>query len=174
MADSRAGQSPEVAAARKRNGGKAEEARASTTDPDARVMKMGDGGFRPAVNVQFATTCQEQVIVGMDVVQAGSDMAQLGPMVEQVEQRLGQTPHEWLVDGGLPSHEQIDAAGGRATVYAPHPSPGPRKTSKATRWRRTSMSPSRATAHRLPGGARAWPATRPGKSTSSERQPPNA
>ena len=35
---------------------------------DARIMKMGDGGFRPAFNVQFATTCDEQVIVGMDVI----------------------------------------------------------------------------------------------------------
>lgn len=76
-------QLPEVAAAKKRNGSKA-EARASTTDADARVMKMGDGGFRPAYNVQFAATCNEQVIVGMDVVKAGSDMAQLAPMVEQV------------------------------------------------------------------------------------------
>jgi transposase len=116
-------QLPEVAEAKKRNRGKAEDARASTTDPDARVMKMGDGGFRPAVNVQFATTCNEQVIVGMDVVNAGSDMAQLEPMVEQVEQRLGQAPKQWLVDGGFPSHEQIDAAARKTTVYAPVPEP---------------------------------------------------
>src|SRR3954471_5438056 len=32
------------------------EARASTTDPEARVMKMGDGGFRPALNSQLAST----------------------------------------------------------------------------------------------------------------------
>ncbi len=116
-------QLPEVAATKKRNGGKEEDARASTTDPDARVMKMGDGGFRPAVNVQFATTCGEQVIVGMDVVNAGSDMAQLVAMVEQVEQRLGQAPEQWLVDGGFPSHEQIDAAARKTTVYAPVPEP---------------------------------------------------
>lgn len=115
-------QLPEVAAAKKRNGSKA-EARASTTDADARVMKMGDGGFRPAFNVQFATTCEEQVIVGMDVVNAGSDMAQLSPMVEQVEQRLGQSPDEWLVDGGFPAHEQIDAVAGKTEVYAPVPEP---------------------------------------------------
>ncbi len=101
-------QLPAVAAAKQRNGGKAEDARASTTDADARVMKMGDGGFRPAFNVQFATTCDEQVIVGMGVVNAGSDMAQLAPMVEQVGQRLGRSPAQWLVDGGFPAHEQID------------------------------------------------------------------
>ena len=76
-------QLPEVAVAKKRNGGKAEDARASTTDADARVMKMGDGGFRSAFNVQFATPCKEQLIVGMEVVNTGSDMAQLAPMVEQ-------------------------------------------------------------------------------------------
>lgn len=116
-------QLPNVAAAKKRNGGKAEEARASTTDAEARVMKMGDGGFRPAYNVQFATTCEEQVIVGMEVVNTGSDMAQLGPMVEQVERRLGQSPDAWLVDGGFPAHEQLDAVAGKTEVYAPVPDP---------------------------------------------------
>jgi transposase len=123
-------QLPEVAAAKKRNGGKCEDARASTTDADARVMKMGDGGFRPAFNVQFATTCEDQVIVGMEVVNAGSDMAQLAPMVEQVEQRLGQTPDKWLVDGGFPAHEQIDAVAGRTDVYAPVPEPRAKKDAK--------------------------------------------
>ena len=119
-------QLPEVAAAKKRNASKA-QARASTTDADARVMKMGDGGFRPAFNVQFATTCQEQVIVGMEVVNAGSDMAQLAPMVEQVEQRLGRSPDQWLVDGGFPAHEQIDAVAGKTEVYAPVPEPRSKK-----------------------------------------------
>ena len=120
-------QLPEVAAAKKRNGGKVEDARASTTDAEARVMKMGDGGFRPAYNVQFATTCDAQVIVGMDVVNAGSDMGQLSPMVEQVERRLGRSPDEWLVDGGFPAHEQLDAVAGKTEVYAPVPEPRVKK-----------------------------------------------
>ena len=123
-------QLPEVAAAKKRNGGRCEDARASTTDADARVMKMGDGGFRPAFNVQFATECEGPVIVGMDVVNAGSDMAQLAPMVEQVEQRLGRSPGEWLVDGGFPAHEQIDAVAGKTEVYAPVPEPRAKKDTK--------------------------------------------
>ena len=116
------GQLPEVAAAKKRNASKA-EARASTTDADARVMKMGDGGFRPAYNVQFATECDSLLIVGMDVVNAGSDMAQLAPMLSQVEQRLGRSPGQWLVDGGFPAHEQIDAVAGKTELYAPVPEP---------------------------------------------------
>jgi len=120
-------QLPQVQAAKRRNGDKPEDARASTTDADARVMKMGDGGFRPAFNVQMATTCEDQVIVGVDVSNAGSDMAQMAPMVEQVIQRTGSTPGQWLVDGGFPAHEQIDAvhehSQGQTEVIAPVPEP---------------------------------------------------
>jgi transposase len=120
-------QLPELAAAKKRNGDKPESARASETDADARVMKMADGGFRPAYNVQFATTCAQQVIVGMDVVTAGTDMAQLAPMVEQVERRLGRSPDTWLADGGYPAHEQIDTVAGKTALYAPVPEPRAKK-----------------------------------------------
>ena len=119
-------QLPEVAAVKKRTGSK-NEARVSTTDADARVMKMADGGFRPAYNVQLATTCDEQIIVGMDVVNIGSDMAQLAPMVGQVEQRLGQTPDQWLVDGGFAAHAQIDTVDEQTEVYAPVPEPKAKK-----------------------------------------------
>ena len=142
-------QLPEVAAAKKRNGGKAEEARASTTDADARVMKMGDGGFRPAFNVQFATTCEEQVIVGVAVLNAGSDMAQLAPMVEQVEQRLGQSPGQWLVDGGFPAHEQIDAVAHRTEVYAPVPEPRPKKDAQGNEVQRDKHEPKPADSEAL-------------------------
>jgi transposase len=121
-------QLPEVAAARRRNAAKPEDARASTTDAHARVIKMGDGGFRPAFNVQFATDCEGQVIVGMDVVTAGSDMAQLAPMVDQVEQRIGKAPGQWLVDGGFPAHEQINAVAHKTGLYAPVPKSKPAKS----------------------------------------------
>jgi transposase len=118
---------PRVQAAKRRNGDKPEEARASTTDAEARVMKMGDGGFRPAYNVQLASTCADQVIVGVDVSNVGSDMAQMAPMVEQVIERTGGTPGQWLVDGGFPAHEQIDAVHahtqGKTEVIAPVPEP---------------------------------------------------
>lgn len=120
-------QLPEVQAAKRRNGDKPEDARVSTTDADARVMKMGDGGFRPAFNVQLATTCEDQVIVGVAVTNAGSDMAQMAQMLEQVIERTGCTPEQWLVDGGFPAHEQIDAVHeltqGLTEVIAPVPEP---------------------------------------------------
>jgi transposase len=114
---------PEIEQAKRRNGGKAEEARASSTDAEASVMKMADGGFRPAYNAQLVSDCQAQVIVGVEVVTAGTDMAQLAPMVEQVKDRCGRLPGQWLVDGGYPAHEQLEAVDGRTEVYAPVPEP---------------------------------------------------
>ncbi len=118
-------QIPEVTETKKRSGAKDATARVSTTDPDARVMKMGDGGFRPAFNVQFATTADEaRVIVGVEVTNRGSDAGQSTPMLEQIERRTGVRPDEALVDGGYAQHEAIDEAAERkVTVYAPVPKP---------------------------------------------------
>ncbi len=80
---------PELTEIKRRQGKKAEKARASSTDAEATVMKMGDGGFRPASNAQYATDGESQVIVGTEVVTAGSDQGQLVPMIGQVAKRCG-------------------------------------------------------------------------------------
>lgn len=96
------------------------EVRASTTDPECRKMKMPDGGFRPAYNVQFATTTDGGVIVGVDVTNEGTDGGQMPPMLEQIEQRFDEKPQEMLVDGGFATVDAIDEAERRGTtVYAP-------------------------------------------------------
>lgn len=103
---------------------KRSEPRASSTDPQARVMKMADGGFRPAWNVQFATDTDSQVIVGVDVDNLGSDLGQLTPMLEQLERRYAKVPKEMLVDAGYARHDAIEAADARGVcVYAPVPKP---------------------------------------------------
>jgi transposase len=99
-----------------------EKARASTTDADARVMKMGDGGFRPAFNVQLATATDSQVITGVAVTNSGGDQGQLAPMIEQHQQRYEEQPKEALVDGGFVKKADIDQVSppqGGTTVYAP-------------------------------------------------------
>jgi transposase len=124
-----------------------EAVRASTTDPEARVMKMADGGFRPAYNVQLAADVGSQVIVGVEVTQAGNDGPLLDPMRKQVEERYGRQPREWLVDGGfgaLKGIEAAEAAGCR--VYAPPVAPRnsdrdpykplPDDSEEIARWRR--------------------------------------
>lgn len=101
-------------------GKKPREARASTTDPEARNMKFPDGGYRPGYNVQFSTDTASGVIVGVDVTNHGTDSEELPPMLEQLEQRYGRPPEEALVDGGFASLDAIDDAAQRGcTVYAP-------------------------------------------------------
>jgi transposase len=96
------------------------EARVSTTDPDARVMKMADGGYRPAYNVQLATDVDGRAIVGVTVTNLGSDRSSLIPMLAQVQRRTGRPPGDALVDGGCFTRETItDAAAQGVTVYAP-------------------------------------------------------
>jgi len=97
-----------------------DKARASSTDPEARVMKMGDGGFRPAFNVEFATDTKTQIIVDADVVNVGSDQRQMLPVIEQIEERFGQRPEEHLVDGGFANKADIEKCATQGvTVYAP-------------------------------------------------------
>jgi len=132
---------PELEQIKRRNGGKAEEARASSTDADASVMKMADGGYRPAVNAQLASDCDSQVIVGVEVSTAGSDMAQLAPMVDQVGERCGKTPEQWLVDGGFPAHEQLDAVADKTEVYAPVPEPRARRDAQGQEAKQDKHAP---------------------------------
>jgi len=110
---------PEVARKKKGEAAK-EQARVSTTDSEARVMKMADGGYRPAFNAQLAAETGTQVITGVAVTNEGSDLGQLEPMVEQHHTRYGVRPGQILVDGGFAKHEAIKqlAAAGVCT-YAP-------------------------------------------------------
>ena len=121
-------QLPEVQAVKerqKRHAGKKRaaevtEARVSTIDPDARVMKMPGGDFRPAYNVQFATDVDSQVIVGVGVINRGTDQGEGLVMEEQVAQRTGQHPGAYLLDGGFVDLKDIEALEGRGVrVYAP-------------------------------------------------------
>lgn len=106
--------------AKKRSAAEKEQARVSTTDPEARVMKMADGGFRPAYNTQFAVDTEMQIVVGVDVSNQGTDQGQLVPMLEQLEARYGQRPAQGLVDGGFVALDDIEKAAARGTeVYAP-------------------------------------------------------
>jgi transposase len=99
----------------RREKGSGAEARASTTDPEARKMKMPDGGYRPAYNVQFATAAGSGLIVGVDVTNQGTDAGLMDPMVEQVEQRTGQTPAHHLTDGGFSTVQDIEKVAQRGT-----------------------------------------------------------
>ena len=115
------GRLPGLEAARRRARHPPVEQRASTTDPDARVMKMAGGGYRAALNAQLATDTASGVIVGADVIGVGSDHGSLAPLVADVTRRFGRAPAEVLADGGFLSRDDIgmvaDAHG--TLVYLP-------------------------------------------------------
>jgi transposase len=99
---------------------KNKQVRVSTTDAECRVMKMADGGFRPAYNVQLATDVATGCIVGADVTNNGTDQPHVVPMLDDIARRTGRTPDEYLVDGGFVTHENIEVVSARgATIYAP-------------------------------------------------------
>jgi transposase len=128
------------------------EPRVSTTDPDARVMKMADGGFRPAFNAQLAVDTHTQLIAAVEVVNIGSDMQQMAPMHASVLERYAVTPKHWLADGGFAKFtaiEQLATHGTQALVPPPNSrKPGidpfePKSTDSPTvaQWRARMATP---------------------------------
>ena len=102
----------------------AREPRVSTTDPEARIMRMGDGGYRPAVNAQFATDVESRIVAGVMVTNSPTEVGHLEAMVEEVEKRTGLRPEAYLCDGGYTQLAAIDAVERRGVeVYAPVPAP---------------------------------------------------
>lgn len=102
------------------NGKPPKEPRASTTDPQARVMKMADGGFRPAYNMQVVSAAGEQIVVDVAPYTNGSDRGLMRPRLEAVRARLGKLPGRHLADGGFTSAADIEWAHAEGIeVYCP-------------------------------------------------------
>jgi transposase len=104
----------------RKKGSKPLQPRASTTDGDARVMKMADGGFRPAYNCQIATAAGGQIVVATQAKTVGSDRGLMRPMLDALKQRYGRWPKRHLVDGGFNNNADTEwAAGNGVKVYGP-------------------------------------------------------
>ncbi len=96
------------------------QARVSSTDPEARVMKMPDGGYRPGYNVQLSADTKTRIIVGVRVTNRTNDNGQLVPMLGEIEQRTGSLPGEHLADAGFAKQSDIEAATQQGvTLYVP-------------------------------------------------------
>lgn len=111
----------EIAASREeRKKGDGKNARASSTDPDARRTKMPDGGTRPALNAQFGTDVKSGLIVGVEATNAVNDANELEPMLDEIKGNIGRDPEAMLNDGGYSTKDNIDLAAERGTVlYTP-------------------------------------------------------
>jgi transposase len=107
--------------AQKRGNGKTpKEPRASTTDAEARVMKMADGGFRPAYNVQVTSAAGQPIVADVEVHNTGSDRGLMRPALERSRARNGRLPKQHLIDGGFTSAEDIEWAHAEGVdVYCP-------------------------------------------------------
>jgi transposase len=101
------------------------EARVSTTDAEARRMKLPGGAVQPAYNVQFGTDVASRAIVAVEVVNTGSDAQQSEPIRVQAEKRTGRKVKEHLFDGGFVNKDQIGVAeSGGVAIYTPLPKNG--------------------------------------------------
>lgn len=111
--------------------------RVSTTDAEARVMKMPNGGFNPAVNVQLATDTQSRAIVGVEVSHEGSDNVGLSqPMRQQVEKRTQRKMAQHLLDGGYLRNQDLERAHAQGVELFVPPKP-----SRNTRNRGRELEP---------------------------------
>ncbi len=86
-----------------------EKARASSTDPEARIMLQAKGAYGPAYNVQISTDARSKIIVGVGVTQSPTDAAELEPAVDRVEANLGQRPKQTVVDAGFTNQATMEA-----------------------------------------------------------------
>lgn len=84
-----------------------EEIRASTTDPEARKMKMANGGYNPAYNMQIAVDTESRFVMGWYATNRGNDYGELGKMFDEIEKKYARTPKEILVDQGYSTHDDI-------------------------------------------------------------------
>jgi transposase len=130
------------------------EPRVSTSDAEARRMKMPNGGFNPACNVQLATDTKSRAIVGVEVSYEGSDSSGLSqPMRAQVEQRSGGKVEQHLLDGGYLRIADIEQAHeqGVELLVPPKPArqphrqgrelePKPRDSEAVLAWKRRMAS----------------------------------
>ena len=151
-------------------------ARATTTDPEARVMKMADGGSRPASNVQLAADTRSGAVAGVAGANVGSDLGRRVPMSDALATAYGRRPGEHLADGGFAKLDDIETlAEIGVTAYVPVRSPAPRPATATRRaptirrrWRRgdgggrpTRPRPSPRSAPPPPNGSMPRPATAP-------------
>ncbi len=117
---------PEAEKRAVRNKKTAEQARVSSTDPEATVMKMPDGGFRPAYNTQIAVETEHGLIVGLEVTCTGGDQPSLEPMIQQIIERTGCQPTTVLADGGFFNRDSVTRLT-KAGVELLIPPPKPKK-----------------------------------------------
>ncbi len=91
--------------------------RISVTEPEARRMRLPDGGVALGYNAQISADAAHGLIVGVTVTQEGNDTAQLLPAVERIEQRLQRKPEQMVADAGYTTRAAIEEMAERETDF---------------------------------------------------------
>lgn len=130
--------------------------RVSTTDPEMRVMKMPNGGFAPAVNVQLAADTGSRAIVAVEVSNQGSDSSGLSaPMRQQVQRRTGQQVQQHLLDGGYLRKDDLEQAHAQGVelFVPPKPAKNPKNQGRELEPKRGDSEAVRAWKRRMASDA---------------------
>jgi transposase len=85
-------------------------ARASSTDPEAHVMRNGEGGTVPSYNVQLMTDTAHGLVVNVEATTDAIDYRQLEPALERCERALECRPQQVVADGDYTNHASVQAA----------------------------------------------------------------
>jgi transposase len=86
-----------------------QQARASRTEPEARIMKTSNGGYGPSYNLQTMAEVTNKILVSVELTQQASDQQQLQPALERCRQRQERAPQRVIVDGGYITRDNIAA-----------------------------------------------------------------
>lgn len=92
---------------------KEEQVRVSEVEPEARIMKYKDGGYRPSYNAQISTDQLCTVIVGVGLSQAAGDADELEGAIDRAERNTGKQPEKLVADGAYASAYNIHLMGER-------------------------------------------------------------
>ena len=85
-------------------------ARASSSDPQAHVMRNGEGGTVPSYNVQLLTDTQHGIVVNVEATTDAIDYRQMKPALERCATTLGRKPKQIVADGDYTNHASVQAA----------------------------------------------------------------
>jgi transposase len=101
----------------KKQEGQGFEARASSTDAEAHVMRNGEGGTVPSYNLQLVTDTAHGLVVNVEATTDAIDYRQLDAALDRCQQTLGSLPRQIVADGDYTNHASVQAAAAREVDF---------------------------------------------------------
>jgi hypothetical protein len=92
-------------------------ARVSSTDPEAHVMRNGEGGTVPSYNLQLLTDTTHGLVVNVEASTDAIDYRQMEPALQRCQNALGRLPQQLVADGDYTNHASVQAAAARGVNF---------------------------------------------------------